>query len=200
MSQNYEEQRALIWNREQIFAYELATLLIQKPKVTVWMLMLPLLFLFFMQDLKKYKAGIRGFADGFLENKRIALDLAFKALRDGAFLGRVLEDFAAGSRSESAGHSDLVESQLGEVAFLAAHYQRLMMEKGLSYEALVQKAYGTAGQYHQFLDKLFDLEDAVLEAAFQVQEPDADGRALAGKMRSAARRMRREAGDRIFQA
>jgi hypothetical protein len=200
LSPHYDERRALIWHHEQVFGYELARRLIEKPKVTVWMIMLPLLFLFFIQDLKKYKAGIRGFVDGFLENKRTALDLACKSLLEDVSLDRALTDFAARTRPESADHSRLVERQFDEIAFLADHYRRLMMENGASYEALVQQAYGTAESYHQFLDRLFELEDGVLEAAFTARDPDANERALAGEMRSAVRRMRRQAGDRTFQA
>jgi hypothetical protein len=199
LPQRLEERRGLIWHREQVFGYALAKVLIPKPKVTVWMIMLPLLFLFFMQDLKKYKAGIRGFADGFLKNKKIALDLAFNALQEGASLDRVVADFAAESRSESGIHTDLFEKQLREIACLANHYQRLMQGSGRGYAALVQQAYGSAAKYHQFLDKLFGLEDAVLQTAFAIQPPEGDAQALARQMQIAARRMRREAADKLFQ-
>lgn len=200
MSQRYEERHALLWQREQVVGYALAKELVTKPQVTVWMIMLPLLFLFFIQDLKKYKAGIRGFADGFLKNKKIALDLALKAIQEDASLDRTLADFASESRPEDPVYADLLDIQMREIACLANHYQRLMQGSGRSYEALVQQTYGSAAKYHQFLDKLFSLEDAVLQAAFDIQPPEGEAQTLAGQMQIAARRIRREAAEKMFQS
>jgi hypothetical protein len=100
LTQRLEERHALIWQHEQVVAYDLAKALIQKPKVTVWIILLPLLFLFFMQDLKKYKNGIRSFVDGFLKNKKIGLDLAYQASQAGSSLDKAVASFAADSRPE----------------------------------------------------------------------------------------------------
>lgn len=189
----------MIWHREQILAYELAKALIPKPKVSVWMVMLPFLFLFFMQDLKKYKAGIRNFADGFLKNKKIALDLAFNAVRERISHEAALAAFAADAKPVFADQSDLHEKQMNEIAGLMTHYRCLLNGRGKTCEELLKNAYGAAGKYRRFLETLEALENEVIQAASKLNPPDGDSQELVKLMQTAARRIRRRECERIFQ-
>lgn len=195
-----EERHALIWHGEQVFAHALAKQVINKPKVTVWIILLPLLFLFFMQDLKKYKNGIRDFVEGFLKNKKIALDLAFNAVVDGASLEKTVAAFGADSRPDNDAERTLHQKQMREIECLAAHFRQLLNSNGQTYEALVRNSYISPGKYKTFQDRLFELESAVIEAALQARPSEIDTGALVTQMQSAMRDLRRQQRDHLFKS
>jgi hypothetical protein len=71
---------------------------------------------------------------------------------------------------------------------------------GATYEEMVRDAYGTFGKYQQFLDKLFELEAAVIDTAMGAKAPQADGRELVAQMKSATRQIRHQKRDQIFKS
>jgi hypothetical protein len=193
-----EARREMIWNQEQLVAYEVAKVVIPKPKVTVWMIMLPLLFLFFLHDLKKFKTGITDFAQGFLKNKKTALDLTFNATREGIPVEAKLAQFAAEAWPAPADQNELHEKQRREIACLMNHYQRLLTGSGKSYAALIKNVYPSAPKYQIFLDTLFELESGVLKAVLQSTPTDGNAHEIAKLMQTATRQMRQRERDRIF--
>jgi hypothetical protein len=198
LTQSLKERHDMIWYREQVLAYELARTMIHKPKVGVWMILLPLLFVFFLQDIKKYKSSIRTFVDGFLKNKKIALDLTFNAVSAGTSLEKTLAEFASETQPTFSDQNDLHEKQLREIAFLMKHFQRLLNGKGRTYEELLKEAYPSAGEYASFLDTLFKLEDAVLKSAFPAGTSNKEAGELVTLMQNTVRRMRLQERDRVF--
>jgi hypothetical protein len=193
-----EARRAMIWYQEQLVAYEVAKVVIPRPKVTVWMIMLPLLFLFFLHDLKKFKAGITDFAQGFLKNKKTALDLTFNATREGIPVEAKLAQFAAESWPAPADQNELHGKQRREIACLMNHYQRLLTGSGKSYAALIKNVYPSAPKYQVFLDTLLELERGVLKAVLQSTPTDGDAHEIAKLMQTATRQVRQRERDRIF--
>jgi hypothetical protein len=198
LTPDLEARQAMIWQQERILAYDLAKVLIHKPGVTVWMIMLPLLFLFFMQDLKNYKAAMQKFTEGFLKNKQIALDLALNGVREGAALDSAPAQSAAGFRSDPADQNEIHEKQRQEIACLMDHYRRLLTAKGKTYEELIKNAYPSASAYRLFLDTLFDLENAVMQTALRSNPTDGDAHELGQLMQNATRQLRRREFERIF--
>lgn len=176
----------------------MAKVLIPKPKVTVWMVMLPLLFLFFLQDLKKYKVGIGNFVEGFLKNKKAALGLAMGAVHEGASLAAKLADFAAEAWPLPADQNELYEKQRREIACLMQHYQRLLTGSGKTYAALIKNAYRSGPEYQVFLDTLFGLERAVLKAAMPSDPAGGDAHELVRLMQTATRQIRQRERASIF--
>jgi hypothetical protein len=198
LAHNLEKRRALIWHQERILAYDLAKVLIHKPKVTVWMIMLPLLFLFFIQDLKKYKAAIGNFTDGFLKNKKIALDLALKSVREDISLEAMRTEWISESQPAAAEQPELFKKQTDEIVWLMNHFRRLLTAGGQSYEALIKSAYCSLSAYQDFIDTLFDLENAVIRTALTFNPPDENTRELVSLMQSAIRKIRQRERDRLF--
>ncbi len=206
MTQKLQERHAMILHQERVLSYELAKVMIKKPKVSVWMVMLPLLFLFFIQDVRKYKAGIRDFADGFFKNKKIALDLALKAILEDVAFKDTLADFASNIGPVSAEQLTLHEKQFNEIAFLMMHYQGLLTGNGGTYEALIKNKYGSAAEYQRFLNALADLEREVIQSALTFARSDGVGnevetpQELAKLMQNAMRQIRRRECERIFSS
>ena len=199
MENELETRHALIWHQEKIVAYDLAKVLIDKPRVTVWMIMLPLLFLFFIQDLKKYKAAIGNFVDNFLKNKKIALDLAFKAERGGLSLETMRTEWISEVQSTAVEQPELLETQTDEIAWLIDHYSRLLAADGNSYDALIKNAYSSFSAYQHFIDTLLDLENAVIRAAFKYNPPNENTRELVILMQNAIRKIRQKERNRVFR-
>jgi hypothetical protein len=206
LTQNLEARHAMILHQERVLSYQLAKVMIKKPKVSVWMVMLPLLFLFFIQDVRKYKAGIRDFADGFFKNKKIALDLTLKAMLEDVPLKEALSVFASNVAPVLSDQMELHEKQMKEIAYLMMHYQRLLTARGDTYEALIKNTFGSAAAYQRFLDGLADLEREVIRSALTFARSDGIAKEvetpqeLAKLMQNAMRQIRRRECDRIFSA
>jgi hypothetical protein len=206
LTQNLEARHAMILHQERVLSYELAKVMIKKPRVSVWMVMLPLLFLFFIQDVRKYKAGIRDFADGFFKNKKIALDLTLKAMLEDVPLKEALTAFASNVEPVLSDQMELHEKQMKEIAYLMMHYQRLLTARGDTYEALIKNTFGSAAAYQRFLDGLADLEREVIRSALTFARSDGVAKEvetpqeLAKLMQNAMRQIRRRECERIFSA
>jgi hypothetical protein len=206
LTQNLEARHAMILHQERVLSYQLAKVMIKKPKVSVWMVMLPLLFLFFIQDVRKYKVGIRDFADGFFKNKKIALDLTLKAMLEDVPLKEALTVFASNVEPVLSDQMELHEKQMKEIAYLMMHYRRLLTAQGDTYEALIKNTFGSAADYQRFLDGLADLEREVIRSALTFARSDGIAKEvetpqeLAKLMQNAMRQIRRRECDRIFSA
>jgi hypothetical protein len=198
MTQDLEQRHDTIWHHEQVLAFELAKQLIPKPKISLWMMMLPLLFIFFMQDIKKYKTGIRKFSDDFLRNKKNALDLAYNAAQEGTALDAALAAFAADHPAPSPDQSALYEAQRREIVCLSAHYMRLLTARGDTYEKLVRNGYGSFTEFQRFMDTLFERENDVIQSALHLNPPEGDSHRIIEEMQRALRRLRQGERDRIF--
>jgi hypothetical protein len=140
-----DRKRALILDHETAFAHALASRVIDRPEISVWMVLLPLLLVYFFQRRKIFKTASAAFAEHYLKPRRRALEIV------------------AGSESldEQSEATPLQQADAALIDVLAGHYRRLLAARGDDYKALVLASYRNASEYRDYLDRLEKTHDAI---------------------------------------
>jgi hypothetical protein len=183
-----EEKYGIIRERDELFAFELAKLIIEKPKVPLWIIFLPLLFVFYAHWLQKYKKNINTFATQYLHAKILALDTA-------------LEESAGGTPREENQiqrtvapideHSDrITDYESLEIDILREHYRLLLSSPGQTYPDLLRNAYQTSGEYRFFLNRLIKTEEEINRSILQLHHPTVEAREVVEQMETFSERLR----------
>jgi len=74
------EKRDLLLEYEKLQAKKLARMVFDKPKPPLWMILIPVFFVFFAWKLKEYKNGIQSFAQDWMISRERCLDAAYDAI------------------------------------------------------------------------------------------------------------------------
>ncbi len=153
-----DEKKNYILAYERKFAAQLGRAIMQKPKLSSWMIFIPFIFIFYFQDLSKYKNARHEFSENFLLSRRVALQEALEALAE----QREPDPQALAGQAEIY---PAARENYGELlAVLVEHYSSLLEANGESYEELLQTAYGRRKNYLTFLDMLGNAEKALNQA------------------------------------
>ena len=67
-----DRRKELILDRELDFANAIGAAVFEKPRVSFWMIMIPLLFIYFIYRMQKYKDGRIKFDEEFMAARRRA--------------------------------------------------------------------------------------------------------------------------------
>jgi hypothetical protein len=191
-----DEKYEIIRQHDERFAFELAKQIMDKPKASVWIIFLPLLFVFHVQRLQKYKESIQGFVKHYLHTKMLALDAALKENRGEETME---EDREAESGVQAHDKSQAIrEKQYRELDLLKEHYLRLLENPGKSYPELLRNAYGTSGEYRLFLNRLIKSEEEVNRAVLDVNQPDGEAQDVVERMQRHSEELREMEIAKIF--
>jgi hypothetical protein len=182
----------LIWNQENRFAYRIAKQVLQKPKISVWLVLIPILFLYYAHKIQQYKAAVHDFSKGLMRSKILALDSAKQEIDSGKKNTGFQEAFDAKDLADSPNAMQVKEKQITEVELLKSHYEKLLRQQGSTYPALIRKAYRTAAEYRTFLNRLAEAEKAVHDAVLRAYHPSEEAQNVTKKMQKAAMALRQE--------
>lgn len=128
--------KQLIMEYERTFSAKLASLVLNKPKLSSWMIFIPFIFIFFIQDLMKYKKGRKEFMDNYLLSHEKALTEAEKAINE----SRKPDTDSLAKKADLKGKSTEMYADL--LTVLAKHYTCLLEASGDTYTNLIKSAYG----------------------------------------------------------
>jgi hypothetical protein len=187
-----ERKQALILERELAFANAVGAAVFEKPKVSFWMLMVPLLFLHFIYRMQKFKNGRMRFDQEFMITRRKAMDLAVEALETGV---KPNIDRIAGE----SGLTDALEKPYASwLKALVEYYTDLLAATGDSFESLVRSAYRNRTNYLLALNRLNAVEKEFY-AALKPQMASTEGAAsVIATIEEQSRRLRRELAESAF--
>ena len=194
--QNQHDKKELILAQERIFAAQLGRLVFNKPQLHTWMILIPFLFVFFIQDLMKYKNGRRAFSENYLSSHEKALNEAEDAL----IQGRKPD---AGAIARQANLKGKAQEQYAEfLTVLVEHYTCLLQANGDSYESLVKSAYGNNRTNFLLYTKLLNQAEKKLNQSLTPQlSKDQDGvNDTIQKMEVGSNQLRRTEAEQIFMA
>ena len=123
-------RKELILESEMTFANKIGAAVFEKPKVNMWMIMLPILFLYFIYRMQSYKRGRMKFDEDFMVTRRRVMDVAFEAVQtqNGPDLDRVIR------QAEIA--NEISGPYASWVRVLAEYYMDLLVCDGNSFESL----------------------------------------------------------------
>jgi hypothetical protein len=188
------KKRDLILDYEKALAQALASKVLDKPKPPLWMIFVPVFFVFFAQKMGQYKKGLQDFVDNYLKPRSLALEKAQEALT----MGGVFDPQAPLPMLERIPES-VRPVCLHWLTIMAEHYGLLLAARGNSHAALVRGSYRTKTDYLLFLNCLHQAENAFNLALLPGMEGDnQDLRAVVDRIDTWSVELRRQDADKIF--
>jgi hypothetical protein len=189
-----DTKKRLILEHERELAAKLSTLVIDKPKPPLWMIFIPVFFVFFAQKMSQYKKSRENFVEGHLKSRRIALEAAMEAEETGA-----PADVAAILEKVGRIPAEARTSYAEWMTALVDHYRLLLSARGGSLPELVRSGYGSKTNYLLFCNCLNKAENAFSLALLPAMEGDRqDLRHVILRMNEGLTALRRESADRFF--
>ncbi len=189
-----KDKSKIILEQEEQFAIMLASQVINKPQLSLWMILIPIFFVFYFTNLSKYKNGCRQFADNYLIDKKRALNEAVAAFDGGR------EPDIRGLAELSNMNNEAREKQADILAILVEHYSTLLNSDGEDFASLIRSAYGSLTDYLLFLNRLNHAEREVNKSLKpDLEESDEVINDIVSNMEVVSERLRREAAESIFR-
>jgi hypothetical protein len=188
-----ENIKKLIIGQERKFSAQLCRFILHKPTLSSWMIFIPFIFVFYIQDFMKYKKGKQDFMENFLLTRNKALNEAEAALAEH-------RDIDTGIIAQQAELSpEAREEYAGFMAVLADHYSVLLQATGETYEELVKSAYGRNKNYQAYIDQLGKAEKDLNKALSPGLEESTEGVAdVVGSIERYSEKIRRTDAKEVF--
>ena len=190
----------IILGHEQSMARSIAASLIQPKQITVWEIMIPVIFIL---NFAKIKQSREVFIQNHLFTKNMALKAAFDMNKKGLGRQEVMDRIESQTKKTLASvpetlYSDEIRrEQIKEIELLLEHYGRLFKAAGRDYPVLVVDAYQTRENYTAFYKQLKAAENDVMMAARRTLGDQADSQA-AGRLEEITERIRAAGVNKIF--
>ncbi len=189
-----------VLSRERSLARAVASAVIESKPLTVWEVVVPILFFFtFLQ----FKRSRETFALNFLFTKKLALEAALDRVKKGKTMEEAMagvkqktDEILAKDRKGLYSHK-IRQKQLKEIELLLEHDDRLLQAEGGDFDSLVRNVYQSRENYEKFLTELDRAEKEVNRAAMQFVK-NKSGQVILSRMEEAAERIRKAETERIF--
>jgi hypothetical protein len=187
-----ERKKELILQRELAFANAVGAAVFEKPKVSFWMVLVPLLFLYFIYRMQRYKSGRMKFDEEFMTTRRRAMNLAFKAVETGTRpdIDRIARE---------SGLTEALEKPYASwLKVLVAFYMDLLAANGDSFESLVRSAYRNRTNYLLTLNRLSTVEREFYAAVKPQLAATEGAAAVIATIETQSQQLRRDLAENIF--
>jgi hypothetical protein len=197
---DYYKKFKIIFERERSMAQGLAVSLIRPKTLTVWEIMIPVIFIL---NYAKMKQSREIFIQNQMFTKKMALDAALDMQKKNAPKETVLAQIESKTKelvsSVPGGiySDDIRRQQLNEIDLLIDHFSKLLNAEGKDYASLVTSAYQSATEYQSFLNQLKSAENEVMGAARRTLGDQTDME-TAAKIESITASMRTAEVKKIF--
>ncbi len=153
-----DEKKAHILEYEERFAFDLSREVLETPKMSFWMIFIPIFLLYHVYRVKKIVEGRKAFAKNYLITRKRALEAGCILVDKGRNpdLQAILRD------------SNLPEKARGPFKelflLLVEHYADLLRSYGHDVPSLIRSAYKSRTNYLLFLDRLNKAEKSLTDA------------------------------------
>ena len=182
------------------FARRLGKGVIEKPKISVWLVLLPILFVHYAQRIRQYKTGLQQFCDGVQHTRKFALGETVDELQGTAQTPDYRSSFLRGHPDGGPAVEEVLRQQLAEIALLRDHFRRLLtITSADDYGVMVRRAYGTEAAYRDFLEQLEQVEERVRLAVLQAFQPGPAAQEVEDRMTRLSKVLREEEIRFIFR-
>ncbi len=181
-------------------AQGLAASMIRPKTLTVWEIMIPVIFILNFVKLKHSREIL---TQNQMFTKKMALDAALDMKKKQMSKAAVMDQIQSKTKdlvSTVPGgiySDDIRRHQLKEIDLLIDHYRKMLNAEGLDYAALVTSVYPSAAEYRSFFDQLKLAENEVMQAAQRTLGSQSDS-AAAEKIESITESMRAAEVNKIF--
>ncbi len=189
LDKNYE----LVEEYEHNFAMSVAARVIPRPKLNVWMILVPILLVYFFMHKTRYKTGCQEFSRHYMVSRRNALD----AVKDSLESGGQPDLEMAVQRTKLPGEA--LDAYRDLMGVLMRHYRDLFGVDGNSYDDLVHLAYQNKSNYMLYNNRLNSVEKTLnVVLSSQVTENPEGYTEAVEKIEQASEKLRREHVERVF--
>ncbi|MHC1725735.1 MAG: NF038143 family protein [Syntrophobacteraceae bacterium] len=186
-------KKELILQNELVFANQIGSAVFEKPRVNFWMVLIPILFLYFIYRMQKYKQGRMKFDADFMITRRRAMEVAVEALKTDT-----APDFDRVVR-ESSLVDDALRVPYGSWAkVLTEHYMDLLAADGDTYEALVRSAFHSSMNYLLALNRISTAERQFYSAIKPRLSETEGAAAIIATIEERSQQLRRDMTTQIF--
>ena len=189
-----------ILTQENTVAKAVARRVIGQNPVTVWDVLIPIVFVF---NVLKFKRAREIFTLNFLFTKKLALQGAFDMIKTGQnredALSQIRDRTSQILASDKKGIYSIKirQKQMREMELLLDHYFRILNAEGKDYVSMVKHAYGTRQNFAAFVKELEGIEKEVNRAAGQTVKT-ASAPDIILKMEESTARLRAAEAENIF--
>ncbi len=197
------EKKEWILAHERRMAAELASRVIPRPSLNLWMILIPVIFVFYFWQLNRYAAGRKEFMAHWMRPRATCLEDACR---------RLAEEHPPSSPVPRKLHHLIPAGAVPDEALvpyerwlrcLYGHYADLLAAPGADHTALVRNAYRRRGNYLLFLNHLgdteHDLNTALLDHGKKMDaERKKDQKDAARRIESISRDLRRKDAEALF--
>lgn len=158
MSTDLKEKYDIIFGYEQQFAFRLAKDVLKKPETSVWMILIPILFVHHMFKAKEYRENVRSFARNIFSTRQKALDKAYREAETGRSISYGVDDYFPDVTLVSKEDKVLAEKQIRVIRAMEDHYLAMLKWPGKTLEELIRGVYRGEGEYRRYLERLTEAE------------------------------------------
>ena len=187
-----DRKKELILAREMAFANSIGATVFEKPKVSFWMVLVPLLFLYFIYRMQRYKSGRMKFDEEFMTTRRRAMNLAFEVVETGTRpdIDRIARE---------SGLTEALEKPYASwLKVLVDFYMDLLAANGDSFESLVRSAYRNRTNYLLTLNRLSTVEKEFYAAVKPQLAATEGAAAVIATIETQSQQLRRDLAENIF--
>jgi len=189
---NLTRKKEIILEHESDFAKAIGAAVVEKPQATPWMVLMPFLFIFLINDMLKFKRNLRKFDDEFMINRRQAMDVAFESALSG--LKPNIDRMVRDSNCLVA----LRKPYSVWIGALVDHYTDLLLADGGNFEALIRSAYRKRANYLLILNRLNAVEKEFLEALKDCMTGTEGAYGVIAAVQNESQRLRRDFAEKVF--
>jgi hypothetical protein len=189
-----DEKKALILEYEERFAFDLSREVLETPKMSFWMIFIPIFLLYHGYRVKKIVEGRKGFAKNYLVTRKRALEETLSLVEKGRNpnVQAILKD------------SNLPEKAKGPFKelflLLVEHYADLLHGYGHDVPSLIRSAYKSRTNYLLFLSRLNKAEKTLIGALRpNTPKETADVDFIVKAMEISSERLGRQRAELIFK-
>ncbi len=190
---DFQDKKNLIINQENKIAQKIASQVIDKPKLSVWMILIPIIFVYYFIQLSQYDKGKKKYAENYMVAFRRALEAAY-------FLA---ETDAKPKYDELAEKYNIPKAakqqQIELFKILTDHYLTLLQAKGEDVLSLIKSGYGSKKNILDFFNRLSHAERKLnLALKDHLEQSDEVIDQVISKIDSCSKQTRFEFADTIF--
>lgn len=191
-----KDKKNQIVAHEESIARQLVGQVIDRPVPSVWMIFIPIFFVFYIWKIKQYAKGVKDFVENYLLSRRQALDAAFEAEQNA--IPPDIDQLVKKAGGIPAAPQPLYRDWM---ALLVDHYCGLLSAHGNSYQDLNRAYYQDKSRYLQFCNQLNTAERAFSKTLLPAIDGDQqDLRYVLDKIDQGVADLRRKEGEEIFGA
>lgn len=162
------DKRDYILDHERLQAKKLARKVIDKPKPPLWMIFVPVFFVFFAWKMKEYKNSLEDFTNSWTTTRERCLDAAYLAVGEKTELD--LETLVRAATREMP--DKVIEVYRKWITPLSEHYRLLLEADGGNIRELVHHRFNSKAMYLLELKGISKLESGYHQALLPTLEGD----------------------------